>query len=85
MAQFTLTTAAIQESVMEKWGYEISYKKTLDGNHKAVRQLFGDFTQSYTDLPCFFLAIEQANLGCVVIWKTCEINMPNIEIFQRVF
>ena len=25
-AQFTLTTAAIQASVMEKWGYEISYK-----------------------------------------------------------
>ena len=26
-AQFTLTTAAIQASVMEKWGYQISYKK----------------------------------------------------------
>ena len=32
-----------------------------------------------------FLAIEQANSGCVVIWKTFDINMPNIEIFQRVF
>ena len=43
-AQFTLTMAAIQESVMEKWGYEISYKKTVDGKHKAIRQLFGDFS-----------------------------------------
>ena len=32
-----------------------------------------------------FLAIEQANPGCVVIWKTCDINMPNTEIFQRLF
>ena len=32
-----------------------------------------------------FLAIEQANPGCVVIWKTCDINMPNTEIFQCVF
>ena len=32
-----------------------------------------------------FLAIEQVNPGCVVIWKTCDINMPNTEIFQRVF
>ena len=32
-----------------------------------------------------FLAIEQANPECVVIWKTCDINMPNTEIFQRVF
>ena len=43
-AQFTLTMAAIQASVMEKWGYEISYKKTVDGKHKAIRQLFGDFS-----------------------------------------
>ena len=43
-AQFTLSPAAIQASVMEKWGYEISYKKALDGKHKAFRHLFGDFT-----------------------------------------
>ena len=47
-AQFTLTMASIQASVMEKWGYEISNKKALDGKHKALRQLFGDFSQSYT-------------------------------------
>ena len=45
-AQFTLTTTAIQESVMKKWGYEISYKKTFDGKHKTLKQLFGDFSQS---------------------------------------
>ena len=45
-AQFTLTTVVIQASVMEKLGYEISYKKALDGKHKALRQLFGDFSQS---------------------------------------
>ena len=84
-AQFTLTTTAIQASVMEKWGYEISCKKALDGKHKAIRQLFGDFSQSYTELPRLFMAIEQSNLGCVVIWKTCDINMPNTEIFQHVF
>ena len=43
-AQFTLITTAIQASVMEKWGYEISYKKALDGKHKTIRQLFGDFS-----------------------------------------
>ena len=85
MAQFTLTTAAIQVSVLEKWGYEISYKKALDGKHKAIRQLFDDFSQSYTELPRLFLAIEQANLGCVVIWKTCDIKMSNTEIFQHMF
>ena len=84
-AQFTLPMATIQASVMEKWGYQISYKKALDGKHKAIRQLFGDFSQSYTELPRLFLGIEQSNPGCAVVWKTCETNMPNTEIFQRVF
>ena len=48
MAQFTLTTAVIQANVMEKWGYQVSYKKEFDGKHKALRELFGDFSQSYT-------------------------------------
>ena len=30
-AQFTLSAVAIQAIVMEKWGYQISYKKALDG------------------------------------------------------
>ena len=84
-AQFTLSTAAIQASVVEKWGYQISYKKAFDGKHKAIRQLFGDFSQPYTQLPRLFLGIEQSNPGCAVVWKTCETNMPNTEIFQRVF
>ena len=37
MAQFKLTIDAIQASVMKKWGYEILYKKALDGKHKAIR------------------------------------------------
>ena len=63
-AQFTLTMTAIQASVMEKLGYEISYKKALDGKHKALRHLFGDFSQSYTELPRLFLALEKANSEC---------------------
>ena len=70
---------------MEKWGYQISYKKALDVKHKALRHLFGDFSQSYTKLQHYFLALEQTNPGCVVVWKTFDSNMPNTEIFQRVF
>ena len=84
-AQFTLSVAAIRASVMKTWGYEISYKKGLHGKHKALSHLFGDFCQSYTKLPRLFLTLEQANLGCVVIWKTFDSNMPNTEIFQNVF
>ena len=81
----TLSATIIQAIVMKKWGYEISYKKALDGKHKVLRHLFGDFSQSYTEMPHLFLAIEQANHGCVVIWKTFDTNMTNTEIFQCLF
>ena len=42
-AQFTLSVASIQASVIEKWGYEISCKKALHGKHKALRRLCGTF------------------------------------------
>ena len=57
-AQFTLSAVDIQASVMEKWRYEISYKKASNGKPKALRHLFGDFSQSYTKLSHLFLALE---------------------------
>ena len=40
-AQFTLSVAAIQATIMEKFGYEISYKKALVGKHKALTIFWG--------------------------------------------
>ncbi|RVW70446.1 hypothetical protein CK203_058335 [Vitis vinifera] len=69
-AQFTLSVAAIQASIVEKFGYQISYKKASKAKLKALTNLFGDFYKSYAELPHFFIALEQANPGCVVISKT---------------
>ena len=63
---------------MEKFGYEISYKKTLVGKHKALTILFGDFHKSYAESLRFFMALEQANIGCVVTWKTFDSHMHNV-------
>ena len=62
---------------MEKFRYEISYKKDLVGKHKALTILFGNFHKSYTQLSCFFMALEQTNPKCVVTWKTFENHMHN--------
>ena len=84
-AQFSLSVAPIQETIVKKFGYEISYKKTLVGKHKTLTILFGDFYKSYAELPRFFMALEQANPGCVVTWKTFDSHMHNPEVFQLVF
>ena len=84
-AQFTLSVAAIQATIMEKFGYELSYKKALVGKHKALTILFGDFHKSYAELSRFFMALEQANPRCVVTWKTFASHMHNTKLFQLVF
>ncbi|XP_010660151.1 uncharacterized protein LOC104881478 [Vitis vinifera] len=84
-AQFTLSVAAIQASIVEKFGYQMSYKNASKAKLKALTNLFGDFYKSYAELPHFFIALEQANPGCVVISKTFPGIMENTEIFQRVF
>ena len=70
--QFTLSVVAIQATIMEKFGYEISYKKALVGKHKTLTLLFGDFHKSYVEVPRFFMELEQTNLGCVITWKTFD-------------
>ncbi|KAL6328847.1 hypothetical protein AAG906_003864 [Vitis piasezkii] len=83
--QFTLSVVAIQASVVERFGYHISYTKASKGKRKALTNLFGDFYKSYAKLPHFFGALKQTNPGCVVISKTFPGNMRNEEVFQRVF
>ena len=70
---------------MEKFVYEISYKKALVGKHKALTILFGDFHKSYAELPRFFMALEEANPRCFVAWKIFDIHMHNTEVFYQVF
>ncbi|RVW89682.1 hypothetical protein CK203_036407 [Vitis vinifera] len=85
VAQFTLSVAAIQSSIVGKFRYQISYKNASKAKLKALTNLFGDFYKSYAELPHFFIALEQTNPGCVVISKTFPSIMENTEIFQRVF
>ena len=83
--QFSLSVVAILATIMEKFGYEIPYKKALVGKHKALTILFRDFHKSYAELPHFFMVLKQASLGFTVTWKTFDSHMHNTEVFQRVF
>ena len=42
-AKMTITVAAIQAVVVEQFGYQISYQKTMKAKRKAMTRLFGDW------------------------------------------
>ena len=69
-AQFTLSVAVIQATIMEQFGYEISYKKALVGKHKALTILFGDFYKSCRT------ATFLHGIGAGKSWMCC--NLENI-------
>ena len=52
-----------------------------DGNN----QLFPLAFASGFSKARFFMALEHANRGCVVTWKTFESSMLNTELCQHVF
>ena len=81
----TITVVTIQAVVAEQFGYQISYQKTMKAKRKAMTRLIGDWYKSYVELSCFFLALEQSNLGCIVYSKMVFGNSPNEESFQCVF
>ena len=43
---------------MEKFGYQISYKKAFKTKLEALTNLFGDFYKSYAELPHFFVGLK---------------------------
>ena len=57
-AQFTISMAAIQASALEKFRYKISYSKASQSKRKAMTNLFGDFYNSYAQLPLFFFFVH---------------------------
>lgn len=50
-----------------------------------MTRLYGDWYQSYAELPHFFLALKRSNLGWIMYLKTVLGNNSNDEIFHRVF
>ena len=74
-AKFTLLVAAIQASVVERFWFLISYTNASKGKRKTLNNLFDDFYKSYTKLPHFFGALEQANPRSIVISKTFSSNI----------
>ena len=46
-SQFTLSVVSIQATIMEKFGYEISYRKALVRKHKPFTNLLGLYINLY--------------------------------------
>ncbi|XP_068461662.1 uncharacterized protein [Phaseolus vulgaris] len=75
IASMVLTSVKANPSVRIKsliaeiknlYGYTITYRKAWLGKQKALALAFGDWEQSYNDLPRWLEAVKESNPGTIV-------------------
>lgn len=82
----SLKIRVIVQAVKVKFKYTITYKRAWSAKQKAIASIFGDWEQSYEELPRYMQALKESNPGTVVEWCTLASNEdPSVHIFLRVF
>lgn len=77
--------------IVYEYKFTQSYRKTWIARNKAIEQIFGNWENSYKELPYYLLALEKFVLGVVVEMETLPIytNDDTIvkgkHIFHRLF
>ena len=80
----TLKPGVIIEFIHGKYGMYKSNMKAWKAKQKAIAQIFGDWEESYSDLPRLMIALLNTNLGTVVEWCTRNTHDPLVRMFGRV-
>lgn len=75
----------IIETVVKDHNFTISYKKAWFARTKAIEMLFGDWGESYKQLPKYMLALQVYNPGTVVVWDYIPPVSQSIVMLNFVF
>jgi len=76
--------------IKSRYGYSITYRKARLAKQKALAMEFGDWEDSYNELPRWLQAIQESLPGTIVQYGVSPYVMdgvrdPSICIFKRVF
>ena len=59
----------------------VSYIKAWKAKQKAIAQIYGDWEESYNDLPRLMTTLLNTNPGTVVEWYTLNTDDPCLVVF----
>ncbi|KAH7840152.1 hypothetical protein Vadar_013271 [Vaccinium darrowii] len=65
--------------------YNPSYAKTWAAKTLAIGDIYGNWDESYAELPRYLAAVKVRNPGTEYVINTTESNIPGCAIFIRVF
>ncbi|XP_023895519.1 uncharacterized protein LOC112007411 [Quercus suber] len=65
-------------------GHDVTMYKVWEAKQKVVARIYGDFNESYAELPRFLAALSDADLDTVTTLK-CDPRVPGTCIFNSAF
>ncbi|XP_025670561.1 uncharacterized protein [Arachis hypogaea] len=65
----------LQQATEVDYGFRPSYRKVWMAKQKAIAQIYGDWEESYAELPRWMLRVQLTMAGTVTVLKTSPIKL----------
>ncbi|XP_016178188.1 uncharacterized protein LOC107620565 [Arachis ipaensis] len=89
-ADTAVTVKVLQQATEADYGFRPSYRKVWMAKQKAVAEIYGDWEESYAELPHWMLGIQATMPGTITVLKTSPVRIgggvdESTEYFHRLF
>ncbi|XP_045795114.1 uncharacterized protein LOC123889695 [Trifolium pratense] len=81
----TIEVKALVAHIRDLFNYTISYKKAWIAKNKAIVKIYGDWEDSYNDLPQWLMVMKKWLPGTIIKLQTSPTVLDNQVFFQRLF
>ncbi|XP_057733939.1 uncharacterized protein LOC130949154 [Arachis stenosperma] len=84
-ADAAVTVKVLQEATEADYGFRPSYRKVWLAKQKAVAEIYGDWEESYAELPRWMLGIQATMPGTITVLKTSPVQIGGAVDESRVY
>ncbi|XP_057744644.1 uncharacterized protein LOC130962450 [Arachis stenosperma] len=84
-ADAAVTVKVLQEATEADYGFRPSYRKVWLAKQKAVAEIYGDWEESYAELPRWMLGIQATMPGAITVLKTSSVQIGGAVDESRVY
>ncbi|XP_057744818.1 uncharacterized protein LOC130962647 [Arachis stenosperma] len=74
-ADAAVTVKVLQQATEADYRFSPSYRKVWMAKQKAVAQIYGDWKESYAELPRWMLGVQLTMAGTVTVLKTSPVQL----------
>ncbi|XP_016200384.1 uncharacterized protein LOC107641405 [Arachis ipaensis] len=84
-ADASVSIKVLQEATEATYGFRPSYRKVWLAKQKAVVQIYGDWEESYADLPRWIIGVTSTMDGFVALLKTSPVRVGDLVDEDKVY